>query len=858
MKKQFIIDVKDKIACLQNKNEKLVCGNNDYEIVFNFDEDWENHNVKTALFVFADKTVPKVFNGNVCEGISIEKSQVCYVGVFSGDLITTTYAQIDCLASIRDIGGVPRQPTKDEYNQIIDLINNLLIEANLPYDKIPEMNGIGDSGKSNNYARGDHRHPTDTSRASSADLEKANTKIADNAKRISQISTDKQDRLAFDGSYNSETNKVATVETVARKVAELVASAPADFDTLKEIADWLMEHGKDAAEMNSAIKANSEKISTVEQEQNRQKEIISKAASDSQNALTKADIAIDSALGTLEIANTALENSQYAVEKSDYAKQKVDELAESKQDNLVFNGDYNPESNKVATEYTVAEKVAELIANAPEDFNTLKEIADYIASDKVGAAEINNKLSQHTSQIAENKAAIEETNEALYEFKKEYTEETQRLEYEVNTAKDNLDMFKIEIGEELEAQQSSIDYLLGNGKPTEGLEYILSDDGTYYICDGAEIFGDIVIPSHYNGLPVKEISDSAFFGDRRANRMITSVVIPDTIEKIDSNAFAQQWDLSSIILKGTPTTINSGAFSTASAADYHGEEAVPCDIYVPWSEGEVANAPWGADPDRIHYNAIESKDLVNVVNVLKEKVDTNTDTNNIQQDSIDYITEFVLDKPEPTEGLSYELSSDGSYAICNGLGTSTSQDIVIASEYEGKPVRKIDDNAFYGKSIKSIILPYGLTEIGKKAFEYTNIKSVVIPDSVTVIRDRAFARCSKLDEVVISKRIYEVGSQAFVLSHPDKVIFKGTPKRYGLFSDCFGDYTKEIFVPWSEGAVNNAPWGATNAIIHYDYTISFALESRVSALENQIGDIDTALDELHAYAQSLVSGGTTE
>lgn len=40
-----------------------------------------------------------------------------------------------------------------------------------------------------------------------------------------------------------------------------------------------------------------------------------------------------------------------------------------------------------------AEEVAKIVDDAPEDFDTLKEIAEYIASDKTGAAQINNAIS---------------------------------------------------------------------------------------------------------------------------------------------------------------------------------------------------------------------------------------------------------------------------------------------------------------------------------------------------------------------------------------------------------------------------------------------------------------------------------
>ena len=48
----------------------------------------------------------------------------------------------------------------------------------------------------------------------------------------------------------------------------------------------------------------------------------------------------------------------------------------------------------------MADAIAEVVANADEDFDTLKEIADYIASDKTNAANINNKLDSHDTSIA--------------------------------------------------------------------------------------------------------------------------------------------------------------------------------------------------------------------------------------------------------------------------------------------------------------------------------------------------------------------------------------------------------------------------------------------------------------------------
>ena len=48
--------------------------------------------------------------------------------------------------------------------------------------------------------------------------------------------------------------------------------------------------------------------------------------------------------------------------------------------------------------------------------------------------------------------------------------------------------------------------------------------------------------------------------------------------------------------------------------------------------------------------------------------------------------------------------------------------------------------------------------------------------------------------------------------------FEGTPRSIAsnAFASCINLTT--INVPWAEGAVANAPWGATKATINYNYT----------------------------------------
>lgn len=94
-------------------------------------------------------------------------------------------------------------------------------------------------------------------------------------------------------------------------------------------------------------------------------------------------------------------------------------------------------------------------------------------------------------------------------------------------------------------------------------------------------------------------------------------------------------------------------------------------------------------------------------------------------------------------------------------------------------------------------LPSGLTSIGAYAFKQgTGLASITLPPALTTIGDYAFANCTGLETVRFTSTVSSIPG--------------------GVFSGCTKLST--IYVPWSQGQVANAPWGASNATIVYDYT----------------------------------------
>ena len=113
----------------------------------------------------------------------------------------------------------------------------------------------------------------------------------------------------------------------------------------------------------------------------------------------------------------------------------------------------------------------------------------------------------------------------------------------------------------------------------------------------------------------------------------------------------------------------------------------------------------------------------------------------------------------------------------------------------------------------------GLTKITREAFKNSvNLTTNEIPNTVTNIGAYAFYNCKKLNITEIPASVTNIAIQAFYgCTGLTSITFKGTPKLTSdVFENCIN--LKTINVPWAEGAVAGAPWGASGATINYNYT----------------------------------------
>lgn len=134
-------------------------------------------------------------------------------------------------------------------------VNNLVSKIGAPaagddaatglYKDIADVLAIANKGVT------DAKTAQDAANAAQSDVDALETVVGANdtaglRKRI------KDNETAIGTLRGTDTGKSARA-IAAEEVAKIVANADADFDTLKEIADWISTHGTDAAAMNTAI-----------------------------------------------------------------------------------------------------------------------------------------------------------------------------------------------------------------------------------------------------------------------------------------------------------------------------------------------------------------------------------------------------------------------------------------------------------------------------------------------------------------------------------------------------------------------------------------------------------------------------
>ncbi len=177
----------------------------------------------------------------------------------------------------------------------------------------------------------------------------------------------------------------------------------------------------------------------------------------------------------------------------------------------------------------------------------------------------------------------------------------------------------------------------------------------------------------------------------------------------------------------------------------------------------------------IHENGGEYTDLNFYPNVISDIISYDPQTD-------------IWTLPLPSSPFGFSVADGKATLVVYNEELAESTDVVIPETYHKFPVAAIADNAFNGRNITSVTIPYGVTSIGDRAFQdCTSLASVNIPDSVTSMGDSVFYNCSSLTGVTIPSGVNAIGDGAFqnCASLTDVVIPDGVSQiGSSLFGGC--------------------------------------------------------------------------
>lgn len=125
------IIIRNKTASAVNQ-PCIVCGNSDYNVKFNFDDEWKAHTNKIGVFAYNRcgewQSEKVLFEGDTCPVPALHGVRSVWIGVTAGDVRTSTPADVPCRMGATDFSDTDEPPSADVWGQILAKLDELQTE----------------------------------------------------------------------------------------------------------------------------------------------------------------------------------------------------------------------------------------------------------------------------------------------------------------------------------------------------------------------------------------------------------------------------------------------------------------------------------------------------------------------------------------------------------------------------------------------------------------------------------------------------------------------------------------------------------------------------------------------------------
>lgn len=138
----------------------------------------------------------------------------------------------------------------------------------------------------------------------------------------------------------------------------------------------------------------------------------------------------------------------------------------------------------------------------------------------------------------------------------------------------------------------------------------------------------------------------------------------------------------------------------------------------------------------------------------------------------------VIAFAQDSSNIRFEIV-DGEAVVTAGVPLNDNGVIEIPDTYQGYPVTKIGEDAFWlRENIKKVILPDSIVEIGDGAFSESNLTEIELSNNLKIIGSSAFSR-TELKKISIPESVVEIGGGAFGLTNIERIVIPRNVKKIG-------------------------------------------------------------------------------
>ena len=375
---------------------------------------------------------------------------------------------------------------------------------------------------------------------------------------------------------------------------------------------------------------------------------------------------------------------------------------------------------------------------------------------------------------------------------------------------------------------------------TSDLTFKLNSNGkSYYVAAcNVDAAGALTIPATYNGKPVTEIGDAAFYNCKK----LTAVSIPDSIVRVGTSAFDNCSNIDHL-------TIGKGLrYVGADAFDFFPDRVDITDLSA-WCKIEFENQFAMPFAYNLFLNGTLVTNLVIPNDITAIKDFTFRGAYSITSLTLhDNITSIGAQSFNCCEKLSKINWGNGvkeigywAFAQCYSLKTVSISDSVtfldecafsschsLTSAVVPGSIAIIDEGTFEGcDNLSSVTFKEGITSISQDAFRRCkNLTKLTFPDSLVTIDQYAFAGCTRLNTIIFGAQLKEIKYNAFAecaslttitLSRNIKSIggaaFDGCPKLSNIYFDGSKSEWNRISVGYSNDTFKTATVHYTNPCV---------------------------------------------